>query len=297
VPGVWRAPGRVTLLGDPRRLAVSIDTVVGGCRVSVFATEDPVIELAASWEDFPFETALDSLDDAGLLDQLPDWAKATVQRLISLEPQTGLAITLDAPPSPFRNPAAIPDAVSAAIADLATAAVSLPITAPPIAAHAMLHSPDSAETVAFDPDAAGLQLLAIDLNLTTAPIASAPPELVLRLAESCAAGELWDAAHQLTDWQDELSRAGGLEPAALLAIDIMHAFDAFGATVGHTGDYAVGLLTPRQARAAAVSIRSAFNGRGYAEPRGYLVQPVLGAHRIQADTPDAESDGSVVARL
>ena len=67
-----------------------------------------------------------------------------------------------------------------------------------------------------------------------------------------------------------------------LAVEVMLAFDAFGArmTGGGFGGCVIGLFEPRQARAAVVALDGAFGGRGYAAPVSFQVSPSAGLHPL-----------------
>jgi galactokinase len=67
-----------------------------------------------------------------------------------------------------------------------------------------------------------------------------------------------------------------------LAVEVMLAFDAFGArmTGGGFGGCVIGLFEPRQARAAEVALDGAFAGRGYRAPVSFTVTPAAGLYRL-----------------
>ncbi|HTZ42936.1 MAG TPA: galactokinase [Jatrophihabitans sp.] len=71
-------------------------------------------------------------------------------------------------------------------------------------------------------------------------------------------------------------------PEVDLAVEVLLAFDAFGArmTGGGFGGCVIGLFEPRQARAAAVAVDGAFAGRGYRPPAAFEVRPSAGLHRL-----------------
>jgi galactokinase len=71
-------------------------------------------------------------------------------------------------------------------------------------------------------------------------------------------------------------------PEVDLAVEVMLAFDAFGArmTGGGFGGCVIGLFEPRQARAAVVALDGAFGGRGYQAPVSFEVQPADGLRRL-----------------
>jgi len=71
-------------------------------------------------------------------------------------------------------------------------------------------------------------------------------------------------------------------PEVDLAVEVMLAFDAYGArmTGGGFGGCVIGLFEPRQARAAAVALDGAFGGRRYTAPVTFEVRPAAGLHRL-----------------
>ena len=74
-------------------------------------------------------------------------------------------------------------------------------------------------------------------------------------------------------------------PEVELAVEVMLAFDAYGArmTGGGFGGCVIGLFEPRQARAAVVGLDGAFGGRGYAAPVSFQVSPADGLHELPLD--------------
>jgi galactokinase len=71
-------------------------------------------------------------------------------------------------------------------------------------------------------------------------------------------------------------------PEVDLAVEVMLAFDAYGArmTGGGFGGCVIGLFEPRQARAATVALDGAFGGRGYTAPVSFEVRPADGLHEL-----------------
>jgi galactokinase len=72
-------------------------------------------------------------------------------------------------------------------------------------------------------------------------------------------------------------------PELDLAVEVMHAFAAYGArmTGGGFGGCVIGLLEPEQARACKVGIDGAFAGRGYHRPVSFEVSASAGLHRAK----------------
>ncbi|MCW2539304.1 MAG: galactokinase [Frankiales bacterium] len=105
----------------------------------------------------------------------------------------------------------------------------------------------------------------------------------LRCAQLLRDGRLTEIGPLLTESHHSLRDDFEVStPQIDLAVQIMGAFDAIGARItgGGFGGCAIGLLEPRQARAAAVAIRAAFDGLGFGEPVGFTVVPSAGLRRI-----------------
>jgi galactokinase len=96
---------------------------------------------------------------------------------------------------------------------------------------------------------------------------------LLRAGHVAEIGPLLNASHQSLRDDFEV-----MAPELDLAVQIMLAFDAVGARCAGER-YALGLLSPRQARAGALAIRSAFSGRGYLEPVSFRSTPDTGGSR------------------
>ncbi len=71
-------------------------------------------------------------------------------------------------------------------------------------------------------------------------------------------------------------------PEVDLAVEVMLAFDAYGARItgGGFGGCAIGLMTPEQARAASLAVTAAYSGRGYRLPSAFTVTPHQGTHPL-----------------
>jgi len=100
---------------------------------------------------------------------------------------------------------------------------------------------------------------------------------LLRTGQLSAVGPLLTASHVSLRDDYEVS-----VPPIDLAVEVMLAFGACGARItgGGFGGCAIGLIDPGQARAAALSIKSAYSGRGYEPPRSFQAIPSAGLHRI-----------------
>ncbi|HET6210454.1 MAG TPA: galactokinase [Jatrophihabitans sp.] len=99
---------------------------------------------------------------------------------------------------------------------------------------------------------------------------------LLRTGQIRAIGPLLSASHASLRDDFEVS-----VPELDLAVEVMHAFAAYGArmTGGGFGGCVIGLLEPEQARACKVGIDGAFAGRGYHRPVSFEVSASAGLHR------------------
>jgi galactokinase len=100
---------------------------------------------------------------------------------------------------------------------------------------------------------------------------------LLRTSQLRQIGPLLTASHE--SMRDDFENS---VPEVDLAVEVMLAFDAYGArmTGGGFGGCVIGLFEPRQARAAVVALDGAFGGRGYAAPVSFTVLPSAGLHAL-----------------
>ncbi|MEO7287545.1 MAG: galactokinase [Jatrophihabitantaceae bacterium] len=100
---------------------------------------------------------------------------------------------------------------------------------------------------------------------------------LLRTSQLRQIGPLLTASH--VSMRDDFENS---VPEVDLAVEVMLAFDAYGArmTGGGFGGCVIGLFEPRQARAAVVALDGAFGGRGYAPPVSFEVVPSTGLHAV-----------------